>query len=146
MILDRNEKPVFDIYSDKNRIPITFSDIPEYLKKATVAIEDKDFYEHQGFDPKGILRASFNMLTLRGMQGGSTLTQQLVKNVLLTTERTLPRKIKEFILSIQIERKYSKDEILQMYLNEAPYGGTMWGIESAANGYFGKHAKDLTIL
>jgi len=146
MILDRNEKPVFDIYSDKNRIPITFSDIPEYLKKATVAIEDKDFYKHQGFDPKGILRASFNMLTLRGMQGGSTLTQQLVKNVLLTTERTLPRKIKEFILSIQIERKYSKDEILQMYLNEAPYGGTMWGIESAANGYFGKHAKDLTIL
>ena len=145
LILDRNEKPLYDIYTDQNRIPIGFSEIPEHLKQATVAIEDKDFYKHQGFDPKGILRAFFNIITFRGLQGGSTLTQQLVKNVLLTQERTLPRKIKEFILAVQIERKYNKDEILQMYLNEAPYGGTMWGIESAAQGYFGKHAKDLTL-
>lgn len=144
LILDRNEKPLYDIYVDKNRIPIAFSDIPDFLKKATVSVEDKDFYSHAGFDPKGILRALFHMVTLRGVQGGSTLTQQLVKNVLLTSERSLPRKIKEFVLAIQIERKYTKDEILQMYLNEAPYGGTMWGIESAAQGYFGKHAKDLT--
>lgn len=145
LILDRDEKPLYDIYTDQNRIPIGFNDIPEYLKQATVAVEDKDFYKHQGFDTKGILRAFLNIITFRGLQGGSTLTQQLVKNVLLTQERTLPRKIKEFILAVQIERKYSKDEILQMYLNESPYGGTMWGIESAAQGYFGKHAKDLTL-
>lgn len=145
VILDRNEKPLYDLYSEENRIPVPFSDIPDNLKKATIAIEDKDFYKHQGFDPKGMLRAAFYILTLRGLQGGSTLTQQLVKNVLLTSERTLPRKIKEFVLSVQIERKYSKDEILQMYLNEAPYGGTMWGIESAAQGYFGKHAKELNL-
>ncbi len=146
IILDRNEKPIYDIYTDKNRIPVAFSDIPDYLKKAIIAIEDKDFYKHQGFDPKGILRAIYHIVTLRGIQGGSTLTQQLVKNVLLTSERTLPRKIKEFVLAVQIEKKYSKDEILQMYLNEAPYGGTMWGIESAAQGYFGKKTKDLTLL
>lgn len=144
VILDRNEKPIYDIYSDKNRIPVPLTDIPDYLKKATIAIEDKDFYKHQGFSTRGILRAVFNILTLKGLQGGSTLTQQLVKNVLLTSERTLPRKFKEFILAVQIERKYSKDEILQMYLNEAPYGGTMWGIESAAQGYFSKKAKELT--
>lgn len=146
IILDRNEKPIYDIYEDKNRIPVNLSDIPDHLKKATVAIEDKDFYKHQGFDTKGIIRAIFHIITFRGIEGGSTLTQQLVKNVLLTSDRTLPRKIKEFMLAVQIERKYSKDEILQMYLNEAPYGGTMWGIESAAKGYFGKHAKDLTLL
>ncbi len=144
VILDRNEKPIYDIFTEKNRIPVAFSDIPEAVKKATIAIEDKDFYKHQGFDPRGLLRALINIVTLHGLQGGSTLTQQLVKNVLLTSERTLPRKIKEFILAVQIERKFSKDEILQMYLNEAPYGGTMWGIEAAAEGYFGKHAKDLT--
>lgn len=146
VILDRNAKPIYDIYADKNRIPVMLSDIPDPLMRATVAIEDKDFYKHQGFDPKGIFRAIFYIFTFRGVQGGSTLTQQLVKNVLLSSERSLPRKIKEFILAVQIERKYSKNEILQMYLNEAPYGGTMWGIESAAQGYFGKHAKDLTLL
>lgn len=144
LILDRNGKTVYDIYEDKNRIPIPLSDMPDTLKKATVAIEDKEFYRHQGFDPKGMLRAVFNIITFRGIQGGSTLTQQLVKNVLLTSEKTVIRKIKEFMLAVQIERKYSKDEILQMYLNEAPYGGTMWGIESASQGYFRKHAKDLT--
>lgn len=146
VILDRDEKPIYDIFTDKNRISVSLEDIPEAVKKATIAIEDKDFYKHQGFDPRGLLRAFLNIITLHGLQGGSTLTQQLVKNVLLTSERTLPRKIKEFILAVQIERKYTKDEILQMYLNEAPYGGTMWGIESAAQGYFGKHVKELTPL
>lgn len=145
VILDKEGKPIYDIFSDKNRILVPLSDIPDHLKQATIAIEDKDFYKHQGFDPKGILRALFNIITLRGFQGGSTLTQQLVKNVLLTSERSVVRKIKEFILAVQIERKYSKDEILQMYLNEAPYAGTMWGIQSAARGYFGKDAKDLTL-
>ena len=143
VLYDRNMKPLYDIYSDKNRIPVPLTDMPDYLKKATIAIEDKDFYKHQGFSTKGILRAMVNILTFRGLQGGSTLTQQLVKNVLLTSERTLPRKFKEFILAVQIERKYSKDEILQMYLNEAPYGGTMWGIEAAAQGYFDKSTRDI---
>src|SRR3989344_2772209 len=143
VLLDRNSKPIYDIYSDKNRIPITLADIPDHLKKATIAIEDKDFYKHQGFSSRGIFRAMVNILTFRGLQGGSTLTQQLVKNVLLSSERTLPRKFKEFILAVQIERKYSKDEILQMYLNEAPYGGTMWGIEAAAQEYFGKTTREL---
>jgi penicillin-binding protein 1C len=146
VISDRNGKPLYDIYSEKNRIPVPLTDMPETLKKATIAVEDKEFYKHQGFDPKGILRAFFHIVTFSGIQGGSTLTQQLVKNVLLTTEQTIPRKIKEFVLAIQIEKKYSKDEILQMYLNEAPYGGTMWGIEAASLGYFNKHTKELTDL
>lgn len=144
VILDRNDQPIYDIYQEKNRLPVNLADVPDSLKKATIAIEDKDFYKHQGFDPKGILRAAFNIITFRGFGGGSTLTQQLVKNVLLSGEKSIVRKIKEFVLAVQIEKKYSKDEILQMYLNEAPYGGTMWGVESAAQGYFGKHTKDLS--
>lgn len=146
VILDRNHKTIYDIFTDRNTIPIKFAEMPDHLKKATIAIEDKDFYKHQGFSTRGVVRAAINILTFKGLQGGSTLTQQLVKNVLLTSERTLPRKFKEFILAVEIERKYSKDEILQMYLNEAPYGGTMWGIESAAQGYFGKSTRDLDLL
>lgn len=146
VVLDRNEKPLYDIFTDENRIPLSSEEIPEWLKKATVAIEDEDFYKHQGFDTRGMLRSIFNIITFRGIQGGSTLTQQLVKNSVLTSERSLPRKIKEFVLSVQIERKYTKDQILQMYLNEIPYGGTMYGVESAAQGYFAKNAKDLTLI
>jgi len=146
IIYDRNGKVLYDVYADQNRIPIKLNDIPKNLKNATIAIEDKDFYEHGGFDPKGMLRAVFNIVFRGSLQGGSTLTQQLVKNVLLTSERTIGRKIKEFILAVQIERKYNKDQILQMYLNEAPYGGTAWGVETAAQVYFGKNAKDLNLL
>ncbi len=146
IIYDRNNEPIYDIYRDQNRIPVAFSEMPDMLKKATVSIEDKDFYKHKGFSQQGMVRAFINILFFHKLEGGSTLTQQLVKNVLLTQERTLPRKIKEFILSIQIERKYSKDDILQMYLNEAPYGGTTYGIESAAKYYFNKNAKDLEPL
>ncbi len=145
VITDRNGEVLYDIYNEQNRIPVSFSDLPLYLRQATIAIEDKDFYKHQGFSLKGAGRAIVNIFVFRKLQGGSTLTQQLVKNVLLSQERTLPRKIKEFILSIQIERKYSKDEILQMYLNETPYGGTAWGAEAAAELYFGKHVKELNI-
>lgn len=144
IIYDRTGQSIYDIFEDENRIPVTFEEMPDALKKATLAIEDKDFYKHEGFSSMGMARAFFNILFLRRLEGGSTLTQQLVKNVLLTQERTLPRKIKEFILAVQIERKYSKDEILQMYLNEAPYGSTTYGIEAAAQYYFGKKAKDLT--
>ncbi|MBI1864090.1 PBP1A family penicillin-binding protein [Candidatus Woesebacteria bacterium] len=145
-ILDRNGAVLYDIFTNERRTPVSFSDIPEYLKKATVSIEDKNFYQHQGFDPKGILRAIYNIVRYHQLQSGSTLTQQLVKNVLLSSEQTVSRKVKELLLSIQIERKYSKDQILQMYLNEAPYGGTAWGVEAASETYFGKKVKDLNLV
>lgn len=142
-IYDRKGRLLYDIYGQRNRTLVSLEEIPEYLKEATVAIEDKDFYKHRGFAPRGILRALFNIVWHRKLQGGSTLTQQLIKNTLLTPERTLRRKIKEFILAIQVEQKYSKDQILQMYLNEAPYGGTAWGVEAAAEMYFGKKVSQL---
>lgn len=145
-ILDRNGKALYDIFEDERRTPINISEMPLYLKQATVAIEDKNFYNHNGFDILGTLRGLSRFFTRGYAQGGSTLTQQLVKNVLLTSERSALRKIKEFILAVQIERKYTKDEILQMYLNEAPYGGTAWGVESASETYFGKSAKDLNLV
>jgi 1A family penicillin-binding protein len=144
VILDRTGETIYDIFEDQNRIPVSFDNIPKDCRNATVAVEDKNFYTHQGLSSQGIMRAIVNIFIFRNFQGGSTLTQQLVKNVLLSQERTLPRKMKEAILAIQIERKYSKDEILQMYLNEAPYGGTAVGLEAAAKYYFDKHAKDLT--
>ncbi len=146
VILDRNGESLYDVYQNQNRIQVAFSDIPEYLRQATVAIEDKEFYQHQGLSTPGIARALVSIVLFHNFQGGSTLTQQLVKNVLLTQERTLPRKIKEAILSIQIERKYTKDQILQMYLNEAPYGGTAVGVEAASEYYFGKHVKELNLV
>ncbi len=145
-ILDRNAKVLYDIYSDQKRIPITIDQAPKYLRQATIAIEDKNFYKHQGFDPIGIFRAMVNIIFRGKLQGGSTLTQQLVKNVLLSPERTIFRKVREFILAIQIERKYSKDQILQMYLNEAPYGGTAWGVEAASETYFGKSVAELSLV
>ncbi len=144
-IYDRNGELIYDVFKEAKRIPVPLEEIPEYLKRATIAIEDKEFYTHPGFSLKGIVRAVFNIIVRHKLQGGSTLTQQLVKNVLLTSERNLPRKIKEFILALQIERKYSKDQILQMYLNEAPYGGTAWGIGAASEQYFDKKARDLSL-
>ena len=145
-IFDRDGELLYDVFGDQRRTPVTLGQIPSSLRQATIAIEDKDFYKHQGFDPKGITRAVFNIIFRGKIQGGSTLTQQLVKNVLLTSERRLGRKIKEFILAVQIEKKFSKDEILQMYLNEAPYGGTAWGVESAAEAYFDKQVTELTLV
>ena len=145
-VLDRNGEKLYDIYSDENRIPAKWEDVPEDLKRATLAIEDKNFYDHVGLSEIGIARAIINIFIFHNFQGGSTLTQQLVKNVLLTNERTVPRKIKEAILALQIERKYTKDEILLMYLNETPYGGPAVGVEAAAAEYFDKPARELTIL
>ncbi len=146
VVLDRNGEKLYDIFEDENRILVKWEDIPQHLKDATIAVEDKDFYTHQGLSRTGILRALLNIFVFRNLQGGSTLTQQLVKNVLLTRERTIPRKIKEAILAIQIERKYTKDEILRMYLNEAPYGGTAVGVEAASEYYFGKPVRELTLV
>ncbi len=145
-ILDRNGQALYDIYSDKRRTPVDIKDVPLYLRQGTIAIEDKNFYKHGGFDPLGILRGFLKIFVTGRAEGGSTLTQQLVKNVLLTNDRTVIRKVKEFILSIQIEKKYTKDQILQMYLNEAPYGGTAWGVEAAAETYFGKKVSDLDLV
>ncbi len=145
-IYDRNGQLLYDIYADQNRTPVEIQDISEDLKQATISIEDQHFYEHQGFDPTGMIRGVTRIFTRGYAQGGSTLTQQLVKNVLLTPERTIWRKIREFILAVQIEQRYSKDEILQMYLNEAPYGGTAWGVGTAADTYFGKEVKDLSLI
>ncbi len=146
VILDRSGESLYDIYQDANRIPVSFDDIPKYCREATIAIEDKEFYKHPGLSTSGIIRALLSNLFSRSLQGGSTLTQQLVKTVLLTNERTVPRKIKEAILAIQIEQKYSKEQILQMYLNEAPYGGTTAGMESASQLYFGTSVKDLNLV
>ncbi|MCJ7829614.1 transglycosylase domain-containing protein, partial [Patescibacteria group bacterium] len=145
-IYDRNGQLLYEIFTEKNRTPIKIKDLPEYVKWATIASEDKNFYKHHGFDVGGILRASFNIVFHRTLQGGSTLTQQLVKNALLEDpRRTLRRKIREALLTYGTEVIYSKDQILEMYLNQAPYGGTAWGIESAARTYFNKSAKDLTL-
>ncbi|MFH0749844.1 MAG: transglycosylase domain-containing protein [Candidatus Gottesmanbacteria bacterium] len=145
VILDRNGETIYDIFENENRIPVKFEDIPKSLKEATIAVEDKDFYKHKGLSTTGLLRAIVNIFVFHNLQGGSTLTQQLVKNALLSQEQTLPRKMKEAILAIQIEKKYTKDQILQMYLNEIPYGGTAAGVEAAASYYFDKHAKDMTV-
>ena len=145
-ILDRNGEVLYDIFANQRRTPVALDEVPLYLRQATIAIEDKNFYKHQGFDPLGILRGLSRFFTTGRAQGGSTLTQQLVKNVLLTSERSIFRKVREFVLALQIERKYSKDQILQMYLNEAPYGGTAWGVEAAAEIYFGKKVKDLNLV
>lgn len=145
-ILDRNGKLLYNIYVSENRTIIPFSDIPLTLRQATLAIEDKDFYKHGGIDVVGgILRALKNNLTGKPLEGGSTITQQLVKNSLLTNERTIIRKIKEAILSFWTEKIYTKDQILTMYLNRIPYGGTAYGIEEASQVYFNKHAKELTL-
>ncbi|MBI2337679.1 penicillin-binding protein [Candidatus Daviesbacteria bacterium] len=144
-IFDKNGELLYDIYQNQNRTPVKLPEIPQYIKEATIAIEDKDFYKHKGFSVIGIARSVFELIVHRRVEGGSTLTQQLVKNALLSGERTLTRKLKEFILAIGVERSYSKDQILEMYLNEIPYGGTAYGIEAAANLYFGKSAKELDL-
>ncbi|OGE71810.1 hypothetical protein A2617_00940 [Candidatus Daviesbacteria bacterium RIFOXYD1_FULL_41_10] len=145
-IYDRNGELLYDIFKNENRTPIKLAEVPDVVKKSTIAIEDKDFYTHSGFDMAGIIRSFFKLIVSRQVEGGgSTLTQQLVKNALLSPERSIIRKIKEFILAIQVERAYSKDQILEMYLNEIPYGGTAYGIEAAANLYFGKHARELNL-
>jgi len=145
-ILDRNGQILYDVYANQNRTPVALEDIPLYLRQATIAIEDKNFYKHQGFDPFGMARGFLKIFVVGRAQGGSTITQQLVKNVLLTSDYSLVRKVKEFVLAVEIERKYTKDQILQMYLNEVPYGGTSWGVGAAAQTYFGKDARDLDLI
>lgn len=145
-IYDRNGQKLYDLHNDERRTPIRYDQLPENLKNAVVAIEDKDFYNHKGFDIMTVLRIPYNMVVRRRVIGGSTLTQQLVKNALLTNERSISRKFKEFVLALQIERTFTKEEILEMYLNESPYGGTAWGVGIAAELYFNKPVSELNLL
>ncbi len=144
-IYDRNGNLLYKIYKDENRTIIPLNQIPENVRLATLAAEDAEFYSHPGFSIKGIFRALIKDIKTGQIHGGSTITQQLVKNTLLTPEKTLIRKIKELILSVEIEIIYSKDQILEMYLNEVSYGGTAYGIEEASLSYFGKSVKELNL-
>jgi penicillin-binding protein 1C len=144
-LLDRQGRLIYEIFADERRTPITLSSLPKYVWQATLAAEDKDFYTHGGFSFRGIFRAFFNTFFRGHLQGGSTITQQLVKKALLSDDRTIRRKVREFILSVAVEALYGKDQILEMYLNQVPYGGTAYGLESAAYTYFNKASKDLTL-
>lgn len=145
-ILDRNGKLIGDAFSDENRTFVSLENIPQSLREATIAIEDKDFYLHQGIDLLVFVRAPYYLITERRIVGGSTLTQQLVKKALLSDERTIVRKLKQVILSLLLEQRYSKDQILEMYLNEVPYGGTAYGAAAASEYYFGKSVTDLSVV
>lgn len=148
-IYDRTgEILLYDLHQDVRRTVVPFENISRHLKNATIAIEDDNFYNHYGIEPLSILRAviaNFQQGDLLGGQGGSTITQQVIKNSILQKEKTVTRKVKEWILAIKLERILSKDEILSIYLNESPYGGTIYGVEEAAQSFFGKSAADVTL-
>ena len=144
-IYDRNGVLLYKIYQNQNRTLVPLSQIPSYVRLATLAAEDAEFYSHFGFSIRGITRAITTNLKSGRLTGGSTITQQLVKNALLTKEKTLTRKIKELVLSVEVELTFSKDQILEMYLNEVSYGGTAYGIEEASRVYFGKDVSQLTL-
>src|SRR5436305_889408 len=131
---------------DTGGAAIHLAELPAYTPKAFIAIEDRRFYSHWGLDPLGILRAIARNVTRRGgMEGGSTLTQQLAKNLFLTQERTFSRKIQEAILALWLEHRYSKDQILELYLNRVYFGSGAYGIEAAANRYFAHSARNITL-
>jgi len=137
---------LYDTSRDFRHILVPFEKISPYAKAATIAIEDKNFYSHNGFELSSFIRAILvNLTTLSFSQGGSTITQQVVKNSILTRDKTPTRKLKELILALKLEKILTKDEILSLYLNEIPYGGTIYGIGEAAQNFFGKSAADLTI-
>lgn len=145
-ILDKNGVVLFSFYKDYNRQYVSFEKIPTLLKEATIASEDKDFYKNSGFSAVSWLRIARDLVFYHRLIGGSTITQQLVKNVLLTPERTPTRKLKELILAVQVDKRYTKDQILEMYLNNVPYGGTAVGVEAASNLYFGKQVSELNLV
>ncbi|MFA6514180.1 MAG: penicillin-binding protein [Patescibacteria group bacterium] len=145
-IYDRTgENILYEIHGDQKRTLIALKDLPEYVKKAPISIEDKNFYNHGGFSLWAMFRTAITNVLYGQTAGGSTLTQQFIKNAILTPEKKITRKIKELVLSYRLEQKFSKDEILQMYLNEIPYGSNAYGIEAASQKYFNKHAKDISL-
>jgi len=144
-IYGREKKLLYKIYKDKNRTLVPLQEIPPEVRLATIAVEDAEFYTHPGFSIKGILRATIRNLSRGELSGGSTITQQLVKNALLSSEKTLVRKLREIVLAVAVEFNFSKDEILEMYLNEVSYGGTAYGIQEASRVYFGKDVDKLSL-
>lgn len=147
-IFDRSgENILYEVHGDQKRTIVELDQMSPHVINATIAAEDKDFYNHKGFSIRGFARAMLKNLMrgdLRG-EGGSTITQQFIKNSVLTTEKTYTRKLKELVLSVEMERRFTKDQILKLYLNEIPYGSVIYGIESASQSYFGKSANDLTL-
>lgn len=146
-IFDRTgEVLLYDVHSDERRTLVPFDQISQHIKDATISIEDDKFYQHHGIVPTAIIRAVFANVTGLGLaQGGSTITQQVIKNSVLTKDKTLTRKLKEWVLAVKLERVLSKDQIFETYLNENPYGGNIYGVEEASKTFFGKDAKDVTI-
>lgn len=145
-IYDRKgETVLYEIHGDQKRTLVSLKDIPDHVKNATIAIEDKDFYHHGGISVWAIFRTVVMNVVKGQKAGASTLTQQFVKNAILTTEKSYTRKLKEVILAYKLEEQFSKDEILQMYLNEIPYGSTAYGVESASLKYFGKNVNDINL-
>lgn len=145
IIFDKNEEVATKLATNRSE-GISINDLPSHVTNAVVAIEDERFFQHNGFDVKGIARAFFkNLFAGRITGGGSTITQQLTKNALLSSEQTYRRKIEELFLAVEIEKKYKKNEILEMYLNQVYFGSGAWGIEQAANKYFNKQAKNLSV-
>ena len=145
-IFDSHGTLITTVHSVENRVPVPLSKVPQNLQNAFVAVEDARFYQHMGVDPRGILRAAWSNVTGGGVaEGGSTITQQLAKNALLSQERTMKRKIQEAFLALQIERQYTKHEILEMYVNHIYFGQGAYGVQTAARVYFNKNAEDLTL-
>ena len=146
-IYDRTgEHLLYEIHGEEKRTQISIKDMGDIIKAATLAAEDQSFYQHHGIYFKSIARAAFyDLLGRKVSQGGSTITQQLVKNTVLSSERTFTRKVKEVILAVELEQRFSKDQILEMYLNEIPYGSNAYGVQAAAQTFFGKNAKNLTL-
>ena len=147
-IYDRNGKLLYKFYNDENRLWVKFSEIPQDLINATIAAEDKEFYRHHGFSIKGILKAiiyNFKNGSESKLRGGSTITQQLVKNVFLSNEKSMDRKLKEGVLAVLLESKLSKEEILERYFNQVPYGGNVYGVAEAADRYFRKKVNELNL-
>lgn len=137
---------LYDLHENINRTIVPIADISLHIRNATVAIEDSTFYDHAGIRPVATLRAVFiQPLRGKGVQGGSTITQQVVKNSVLTSERKISRKIIEWVIALRLEKQLTKDDILELYLNESPYGGTIYGVEEASQAFFGKAARDVTI-
>ena len=145
-IYDIHGNEIANIHAAENRRPIGINEIPKNLQNAFIAVEDNRFYDHIGIDPRGIVRAIWANIRGRTLtEGGSTITQQLAKNAYLTQDRTLKRKVQEVFLALQLERQYTKQEILELYMNQIYFGQGAYGVQAAARTYFGKDAKDLTL-
>ena len=147
-IYDRTGTVVlYDVHDNVKRTVVTGDKIPQTMKNAVIAVEDRNFYNHGGIEPKAILRAVLSQIIpgFGSSQGGSTITQQLIKNTLLTQEKSITRKVKEWILAVKLERIMTKDQILTAYLNEAPYGGEMYGVQEAAQTFFGKDISQIDL-